>query len=290
MLATVRDSLLAHASTFQPLMGISYDVEAPRWSLAVHRFGLSRRFVGLWNPSLRGSAWRTAADPKLYSGMKWRNIGPFRAGRVASVTGVIGQPGVFYMGLPAGGVWKTTSAGTTWFPVFDDVKEVGVRWLDSGGAVYIPNVIYAGTGDLVQGGAINEGNGVYKSADAGKSWQHLPGLENTKNIPALLVDPKDPSRPYRRDRGTSAKRANQRGVFRTTDGGTTWTRTLAIDDEIGAQSIAWAFDNPKSDARHDDPSLHVARRARCARRKCRRRPRCRAARRPERDINLQIDR
>ncbi len=142
----------------------------------------------------------SSIDPSLYSGLKWRNIGPFRAGRVASVTGVIGQPAVFYMGLPAGGVWKTTSAGTTWFPVFDDVKDVAAV-----GSIQVapsdPNVIYAGTGDLVQGGAINEGNGVYKSTDAGKTWQHLPGLENTKNIPALLVDPKDPEpRPHRRAR------------------------------------------------------------------------------------------
>src|SRR5262252_9009140 len=122
----------------------------------------------------------TPPAPSLFSGLVWRNIGPFRGGRVAAVTGAIGQPGVFYMGLPAGGVWKTTSAGTTWFPVFDDVKEV-----TSVGSIQVapsdPNVIYAGTGDLVQGGAINEGNGVYKSTDAGKTWLHLPGLENTKN-------------------------------------------------------------------------------------------------------------
>jgi photosystem II stability/assembly factor-like uncharacterized protein len=183
-------------------------------------------------------------DPSLYAGLRWRNIGPFRAGRVASVTGVIGQPGVFYMGLPAGGVWKTTSAGTTWFPVFDAVKEVAAV-----GSIQVapsdPNVIYAGTGDLVQGGAINEGNGVYKSADAGKTWQHLPGLENTKNIPALLVDPKDPSLVVIAARGNVREKTDQRGVFRTTDGGRTWTRTLAVDDEIGAQSIAWAFDNPR---------------------------------------------
>ncbi|HEY2904458.1 MAG TPA: hypothetical protein VGJ29_01060 [Vicinamibacterales bacterium] len=183
-------------------------------------------------------------DPGLYSGLKWRNIGPFRAGRVASVTGVIGQPAVFYMGLPAGGVWKTTSAGTTWFPVFDDVKEVA-----SVGSIQVapsdPNVIYAGTGDLVQGGAINEGNGVYKSSDAGKTWQHLPGLENTKNIPALLVDPKDPSLVLIAAQGNVREKTDQRGVFRTTDGGKTWTRTLKVDDETGAQSIAWAFDNPR---------------------------------------------
>src|SRR5690349_21973378 len=110
-------------------------------------------------------------DPRVYSALTWRNLGPFRAGRVAAVSGAIGQPGVFYIGLPAAGVWKTTSAGATWFPVFDSIKTVSAV-----GAVEVapsdPHVIYAGTGDMVTGGAINEGDGVYKSTDAGKTWQH----------------------------------------------------------------------------------------------------------------------
>src|ERR1035437_5412975 len=101
-------------------------------------------------------------EPSLFSGLVWRNIGPFRGGRISAVTGVIGQPGVFYAGLPLGGVWKTTSAGITWYPVFDDVKEVS-----SVGAIEVapsdPDVIYVGTGDLITGGGINEGNGMYKS-------------------------------------------------------------------------------------------------------------------------------
>src|SRR5258708_5703272 len=105
----------------------------------------------------------------LTSGMVWRNIGPFRGGRVSAVTGAIGQPGVYYMGLPMGGVWKTTSAGTTWYPVFDSVKEAS-----SVGAVEAapsdPNVIYAGMGDLNAGGGISRGNGVYKSTDGGTTW------------------------------------------------------------------------------------------------------------------------
>ena len=120
-------------------------------------------------------------DPRLYTGLAWRNLGPFRAGRVSAVTGAIGQPGVFYAGMPAGGVWKTTSAGETWYPVFDDIKAVS-----SVGAIEVapsePSVVYVGTGDMVTGGAINEGNGVYKSADAGRTWQHT-GLDATKQIP-----------------------------------------------------------------------------------------------------------
>src|SRR5258705_11356089 len=132
----------------------------------------------------------TTPSPNLLHGLTWRNLGPFRAGRVAAVSGAIGQPNVFYMGLPLGGVWKTTSAGETWFPIFDDVKEVS-----SVGAIEVapsdPNVIYVGMGDLITGGGINEGNGVYKSTDAGMTWRHLR-LDDTRQIPPILVDPRDP--------------------------------------------------------------------------------------------------
>jgi photosystem II stability/assembly factor-like uncharacterized protein len=132
----------------------------------------------------------TPVDPNLLGAFKWRNVGPFAPAASPAVTGVIGQPGVFYMGLPLGGVWKTTSAGETWYPVFDDVKEAS-----SVGSVQVapsdPNIIYAGMGDLITGGGINEGNGVYKSTDAGKTWTHL-GLDDTKQIPTILVDPKNP--------------------------------------------------------------------------------------------------
>jgi photosystem II stability/assembly factor-like uncharacterized protein len=181
-------------------------------------------------------------DPSLYAGLQWRNIGPFRGGRIAAVSGAIGQPGVFYVGLPAGGVWKTTSAGETWYPVFDSIKTVS-----SVGAVEVapsdPNVVYAGTGDMVTGGAINEGNGVYKSTDAGRTWQHL-GLEATKQIPSILVDPRDPNLLMIAAQGNIHQRNDSRGVFRSTDGGRTWTKTLYVDDETGIQKLAWSYDKP----------------------------------------------
>ncbi|MGB7560664.1 MAG: hypothetical protein WBL99_04280, partial [Candidatus Acidiferrales bacterium] len=100
--------------------------------------------------------------PDLYAGLKWRNVGPFHGGRIASVTGVIGQAGVFYVGTPQGGIWKTTSAGITWLPIFDKVKSV-----DSVGAIQVapsdPEVVYAGAGDPI-GGSL--GNGMWKSTDA----------------------------------------------------------------------------------------------------------------------------
>src|SRR6476620_10207847 len=124
-------------------------------------------------------------DSRLYAGLQWRNLGPFRAGRVAAVSGAIGQPGTFYIGLPAAGVWQTTSAGETWYPIFDSIKDVS-----SIGSVEVapsdPNIIYVGTGDIITGGGISEGNGVYKSTDAGRTWRHL-GLDATKQIPSMLV-------------------------------------------------------------------------------------------------------
>jgi photosystem II stability/assembly factor-like uncharacterized protein len=181
-------------------------------------------------------------DPRIYSALAWRNLGPFRGGRVAAVTGAVGQPGVFYIGLPAAGVWKTTNAGHTWFPIFD-----GIRDVSSIGSVEVapsdPNVVYVGTGDIITGGSINEGNGVYKSTDAGRTWRHL-GLDATKQIPSMVVDPHDPNIVLLAAQGNVHAKSKDRGVYRSTDGGATWTQTLFVDDSTGAQKIARAFDTP----------------------------------------------
>jgi photosystem II stability/assembly factor-like uncharacterized protein len=181
--------------------------------------------------------------PELIAGLKWRNVGPFRGGRVSAVTGVIGEPGTFYMGLPLGGVWKTTSAGTTWYPIFDDIKEAS-----SVGAIEVapsdPNIIYVGMGDLITGGGINEGNGVYKSTDAGKTWKHL-GLDNTKQIPSILVDPHNPNLVMVAAQGNIREESEDRGIYRSIDGGATWTKTLFVDKQIGIQKITWAYDHPE---------------------------------------------
>jgi len=178
------------------------------------------------------------------SGLVWRNIGPFRGGRVSAVTGAIGQPGVYYMGLPMGGVWKSTSAGTTWVPVFDSVKDAS-----SVGAIEAapsdPKVIYVGMGDMVAGGGISRGNGVYKSTDAGATWRHI-GLEKTDHIPSILVDPHDSNLVMVAAQGSTNVKSEARGLYRSTDGGATWTKTLNIDDETGVQKIAWAFDHPET--------------------------------------------
>ncbi len=130
----------------------------------------------------------TALGDDLFAGLRWRNIGPFHGGRISAVTGAVGQPGVFYVGAPAGGIWKTTSAGVTWFPIFDQFTNV-----DSIGAVQVapsdPSIVYAGTGDSVQGSL---GDGMYKSTDAGKTWAHI-GLEDTVKVNKIVVDRKDPN-------------------------------------------------------------------------------------------------
>src|SRR6266513_1151161 len=128
-------------------------------------------FTAAVNPHGRVKA-NMAPGDDLFAGLRWRNIGPFHGGRVASVTGAIGQPGVFYIGAPMGGIWKTTSAGVAWYPIFDQVTEVaGI------GAIQVapsdPNIVYAGSGDSVAG---SDGDGMYKSTDAGKTWSHI-GLE-----------------------------------------------------------------------------------------------------------------
>ena len=184
----------------------------------------------------------TPIRPEMLSGLVWRNVGPFRAGRISAVSGVVGDPGTFYVGMPAGGVWKTTNAGATWWPIFDNVKDAEVI-----GAVEVApsngNTIYVGTGDLITGGGIAEGNGMYKSTDAGATWTHI-GLEKTKQIPSIVVDPRDANIVLVAAQGDIRHKSEDRGVFRSTNGGSTWTRTLFVDDSTGIQKLAIAFDRP----------------------------------------------
>jgi photosystem II stability/assembly factor-like uncharacterized protein len=180
-------------------------------------------------------------DARFLSSLVWRNVGPFRGGRISAVSGAIGQPGVFYAGTPAGGVWKTTSAGETWYPVFDSVRSVS-----SIGAVEVapsdPTVIYVGTGDL-NSGFDGLGDGMYKSSDAGRTWRHM-GLDDTRQIPSILVDPRDPNVVVIAALGDVQARSDARGVYRSTDGGATWNKTLYLDDQTGIAKLARAADVP----------------------------------------------
>src|ERR1051325_2721690 len=155
-------------------------------------------------------------DSSLYSGLRWRMIGPFRAGRVNAVSGVVGQPDTYYFGSVGGGVWKSLNSGRTWTPIFDatDVASIGA----SGVAPSDANVIYVGTGEADMRDSIAFGNGVYKSTDAGKTWKHL-GLENTKQIGRIIVDPKNPNTAFIAVLGHVYGPHPDRGVYRTKDGG-----------------------------------------------------------------------
>ena len=174
-------------------------------------------------------------NPDLYAGLKWRNIGPFRAGRVTALGGSITQPGVFYAAAALGGVWKTVSAGATWFNVTDSIPDLAnVTAIDV--APSDSNIVYVGTGD--------RGRGMYKSTDAGQTWQHI-GLEKNHGVSNILVDPHDPNLVLAATQGEPRALSDQRGVYRSTDGGRTWTRVLYRDDQTGASSMVRAFDNPK---------------------------------------------
>ena len=178
-----------------------------------------------------------APGDDLFAGLRWRNIGPFHGGRISAVTGAIGQPGVFYLGAPAGGIWKTTNAGVSWFPIFDQFTNV-----DSIGAIQVapsdPNIVYAGTGDSVQG---SSGDGMYKSTDAGGTWTHI-GLDETTKINKMVIDPKDPNIVVVSTQGDA--RHNGQGIYRTTDGGKTWENTLRPENANGTRDVEYAFDMP----------------------------------------------
>src|SRR6266568_3129770 len=207
------------------------------WPLAL----LSLVLASAFPLHTRAASQQGGADPQvspdLYAGLKWRNIGPFHGGRIASVTGVIGQVGVFYAGTPQGGIWKTTSAGVTWYPIFDQVTEV-----DGIGAIQVapsdPNVIYAGSGDSVGG---SDGDGMYKSTDAGKTWTHI-GLEDTTRINKMVVDPKDPNIVLASTTGDATRQGG--GVYRTTDGGRTWQNVLKPEGFSGTRDLEYEFDMP----------------------------------------------
>jgi photosystem II stability/assembly factor-like uncharacterized protein len=174
-------------------------------------------------------------DPAVYSGLRWRGIGPFRAGRVNGVSGVPGQPNVFYAGSVGGGVWKTTNAGRTWFPIFDSQPIASI------GAVAVapsdPRIVYVGTGEADMRSQISYGNGMYKSTDAGKTWTHI-GLDATRQIGKVLIDPRDPNVVFVAALGHVYGANPDRGVFRSRDGGATWQKVLFKSNDVGAIDLA----------------------------------------------------
>jgi photosystem II stability/assembly factor-like uncharacterized protein len=183
------------------------------------------------------SAGALQLNPNLYAAMRWRLIGPYRGGRVTAVAGIPGQPAVYYMGTPGGGVWKTTDGGRMWKPIFDDehVASIGALAVSRSN----PNIVYVATGEQTPG------NGVYESTDAGTTWSHI-GLENTAVISSILVDPHNPNIVLVGAAGefnigphSAATSQITRAVFKSVDGGKTWKRVLFRDSDTGVYDMSF---------------------------------------------------
>jgi photosystem II stability/assembly factor-like uncharacterized protein len=190
-------------------------------------------------------------NPSVFGDLRWRSIGPPRSGYVSAPAGIPGDPSTYYVGLPEGGVWKTTNAGTTWKPVFDDVHVASV------GAVAVapsdPKVVYVGTGNQ-SGWSFTVGKGVYKSTDAGKTWTNI-GLTRSQYIGSIVVNPRNasellvavlgPRAPGAGRGSTEPPPDGERGVYRSTDGGASWTRVLAPEGAAGASDLYLDYQSPE---------------------------------------------
>ena len=203
------------------------------------RWAMSAVAAFLASIALGASAQRASDD--LANGLQWRLVGPFRGGWSTVAEGIPQNPDTFYFGAAGGGVWKTTDAGQTWHSVFDAVPASNIGALAIGGND--SNVLYAGTGQITSRYDIAAGDGVYKSIDGGATW-HRSGLEATRHIGAIRVDPRDSSKVLVAAFGHAFGPNPERGVFRSVDGGKSWKKTLFVDDETGAVDIAVDPANP----------------------------------------------
>ncbi|HQS54613.1 MAG: glycosyl hydrolase [Bacteroidetes bacterium 24-39-8] len=186
----------------------------------------------------------TTSPDSMYGGLKWRNIGPFRGGRANAVSGVVKNDQRFYAGYTGGGVWMTNDGGGSWQNISDGFFKVG-----SIGDIAVsesdPNVVYVGTGEhAVRGVMTSYGDGVYKSTDAGKTWKNI-GLEKTRHISDVVIHPNNPEIVFVAAQGTVHGNNNERGVYKSTDGGLNWKRTLYINDSTGIASLSMDMNNPR---------------------------------------------
>ncbi len=181
-------------------------------------------------------------DTSLYNAIEWRLVGPFRGGRSAAVTGVPGKPNLFYFGSTGGGVWRTDDGGNTWENISDGYFGGSI------GAVavseYDPNVIFVGGGEKTVRGNVSYGYGMWKSVDAGKSWQQI-GLKDSRHISRVRIHPKNPDIVYAAVMGDLYKSSEVRGVYKSTDGGITWRRTLFANPDAGAVDLLIDPNNPR---------------------------------------------
>ena len=177
-----------------------------------------------------------------YQELHWRMIGPFRGGRTRAAVGIPSQPNVFYIGQVNGGVWKSDDYGRTWNPIFDHESTQSI------GAIAVapsdPNVVYVASGEGLHRPDLSVGNGIYKSTDAGKTWTHLPALADGQQIPALVVDPRDPNRLLAAVLGHPYGPSQERGIYRSTDGGQNWQKVISKDENTGGSDVEIDPSNP----------------------------------------------
>ena len=207
-----------------------------QWLLLLGILGLA----GLWNTTLQ--AQEHAPQPALYEAVEWRNIGPFRGGRSCAVTGVPGQPNLYYFGSTGGGVWRTQDGGQSWENISDgyfggSIGAVAVSTYDS-------NVLYVGGGEKTVRGNVSFGYGIWKSVDGGKTWEQK-GLERSRHIDRIRIHPRNPDIAYAAVMGDLFKGTEERGVYRTTDGGETWERILFANPDAGAVDLILDPNNPR---------------------------------------------
>lgn len=179
----------------------------------------------------------------LFHGLKWRNIGPHRGGRSVASSGVVGEPMTYYMGTVGGGIWKTVDDGISWKNVSDGFLKTGTV-----GAIAVsesnPNIVIAGMGEHAARGVMTSmGDGVYKSTDAGKTWTHI-GLDQTRHISDVIIHPTDPNIIFVAAQGAQYGATSERGIYRSMDGGTTWERTLFVNNTTGASDLSMDMKNP----------------------------------------------
>jgi photosystem II stability/assembly factor-like uncharacterized protein len=194
------------------------------------------------SPQPAAASPKPPVDPVLFQGLKWRDVGPYRGGRVATVTGLRGDRNTYYFGGTGGGVWKTTDGGRSWKNVSDGFFGGSI------GAVAVsdwdPNVVYAGGGEVTVRGNVSHGDGLWRSTDAGKTWK-LSGLTDGRQIVRIRIHPKNPDLVYAAVLGHVFGPNPMRGVYRSKDGGAHWDRVLYVNDRVGAFDLAMDPGNPR---------------------------------------------
>lgn len=183
-------------------------------------------------------------DAELYQGLKWRNIGPYRGGRSNAVSGVPNNDQAFFVGYTGGGLWKTDNSGISWHNISDGFFKTG-----SVGDIAVsesdPNVVYVGMGEhAIRGVMTSYGDGVYKSTDGGKTWKNM-GLEKTRHISDVIIHPNNPDIVYVAAQGAAHGPSEERGIYKSSDGGNTWSKVLYVDQNTGASSLSMDFNNPR---------------------------------------------